>query len=329
MKASFSLLVVGVLALTIGLEATLGGGVAAAQVDSSVVRVRVVARSLQSGSVEFGIGYGDQRLLPSGRFLTPVLMEQHQGEWLNSTPVDIGGPVWVPAILGGAPGYQALDNLWRFRGFGRKSASVQVSARVLDSGRIEFGILHEGELLLPPSREMNPEQVQAQDDRWLNSSEVEITLGLPPAEMIRDLSTTLSMLQRRDAPPIDIARVCTLLAVTSPEPSVMQDAVRQNNWSAFEQLYPSTTHRLYGGVAIGPSADPAYLYASQNYREVHWDYTVADYYAFIVVEEHLGSPAWWVAEFDCRGIVFQENPFVPILVLDVGVPDQGRATLSP
>ena len=76
-----------------------GGGLIAtgygvAQLTSVETEVRVVARPHEDGRVEFAVqqrvgGEWGERLAPSSRYLTPRLIEERAGRWLNSSPITL------------------------------------------------------------------------------------------------------------------------------------------------------------------------------------------------------------------------------------------------
>ena len=51
--------------------------------------VRVVARSLADGRIEFGIEHNGERLLPRGRYMGEDQISAYNGRWLRSTPATI------------------------------------------------------------------------------------------------------------------------------------------------------------------------------------------------------------------------------------------------
>ena len=139
------------------LVAILGGAVVSSPVaaqDTTATadaEVRIVARELDSGRVEFGLQqrqtdntWGD-RQLPRVRFFPPTATV---GRWLVSSPLDL--PV----------------------------GEVRIVARKLDSGRIEFGLQRRrtdntwGDRQLPRVRFFPP---TARIDRWLASSPLTLT----------------------------------------------------------------------------------------------------------------------------------------------------------
>ena len=62
-------------------------GIAAGQ--SQTEEVRVVARSLAGGRIEFGVKRGGERVLPAGRYMGERQISTYDGRWLCSTPVQI------------------------------------------------------------------------------------------------------------------------------------------------------------------------------------------------------------------------------------------------
>ena len=78
--------------LTIGLLAVLAlgaAGIGFVAGQGQTEEVRVNARSLANGKIEFAIEHDGERLLPTGRFLTVALKNAGDGKWLRSTPVEI------------------------------------------------------------------------------------------------------------------------------------------------------------------------------------------------------------------------------------------------
>ena len=169
-----------------GLVAVVAGAVAASPVaaqdngGSSDVEVRIVARKLESGRVEFGLqqrqtdnSWGDRRL-PRVRFFPT---SAGVGRWLASSPLTL------PA------------------------GEVRIVARRLESGRVEFGLQQRqtdnswGDRRLPRVRFF---PTSAGVGRWLASSP--LTLGTsPPA----DRATTPTDGGRTDSPPADRATTPT------------------------------------------------------------------------------------------------------------------------
>ena len=137
------LLILGALVALVGVileVGLLGVNSVAAETYANVEEVRVIARPLENGSVEFGIENRGEQLLPQGRFLTSALIQQRQGEWLASTPVQIFGVPRVPAVLGGTPAYLSDENLWELDGFGKTAASLQINviARKMAPSSLRF-----------------------------------------------------------------------------------------------------------------------------------------------------------------------------------------------
>ena len=69
------------------------GGSTQQQTETVQTEVRVIARQLEDGRIEFGIRHGDEDLLPSSRYFPASVSHNN---WLKSTPVSI--PVDVPAV---------------------------------------------------------------------------------------------------------------------------------------------------------------------------------------------------------------------------------------
>ena len=140
------------LAALAGLVAAVLAAGAASALAQEASEVRISARRLADGRVEFalqhraGRGWGE-RALPASRYFPA---NAAVGRWLNSSPV---------------------------------SGDARISARRLADGRIEFALQQQnavggwGERVLPSSRYF-PRTAAA--GRWLNSSPVRIARGLPP-----------------------------------------------------------------------------------------------------------------------------------------------------
>ena len=156
---------------------------------SSAGEVRVVARELASGRVEFAVQqrHADDswagRLLPSRRFFPA---DAEVGRWLASSPLEVA------------------------------ASEVRVVARELASGRIEFAVQQRdaddswgGRLL--PSRRFFP--ADAEVGRWLASSPLQLTAP-PPAPVV---SQTLFGHLETDGP-------CAELPAHAPEGLCLVDA---------------------------------------------------------------------------------------------------------
>ena len=86
---SFTLAIVAI--VSVALIAT---GYGVAQLTSVETEVRVVARPHEDGRVEFAVqqrvdGEWGERIAPSSRYLTPRLIEERVGRWLNSSPITL------------------------------------------------------------------------------------------------------------------------------------------------------------------------------------------------------------------------------------------------
>ena len=86
---SFTLAIVAI--ASVALIAT---GYGVAQLTSVETEVRVVARPHEDGRVEFAVqqrvdGEWGERIAPSSRYLTPRLIEERAGRWLNSSPITL------------------------------------------------------------------------------------------------------------------------------------------------------------------------------------------------------------------------------------------------
>ena len=74
--------------------ALIATGYGVAQLTSVETEVRVVARPHEDGRVEFAVqqrvdGEWGERIAPSSRYLTPRLIEERVGRWLNSSPITL------------------------------------------------------------------------------------------------------------------------------------------------------------------------------------------------------------------------------------------------
>ena len=107
---------------------------------AAAVEGRIVAKLLADGRIEFGFQpVGSERILPSSRYF-PV---SSMGRWLVSSNV-----VYEGETLG------------------------QITARRIDDGRVEFGLIPTGgERILPSSRFF---PTNARVDGWLRSSVIEV-----------------------------------------------------------------------------------------------------------------------------------------------------------
>ena len=145
----------GLLAVLLGAVAAFGIGLAAAQ--NSGAEVRIEARRLGDGRVEFALSergtdgeWGD-RILPSSRYFPTG----SRGRWLRSSPVSVGA---------GAP-----------------APTVRIEARRLGDGRIEFALSERGtdgawgDRVLPSSRYFPT----GSRGRWLRSSPVFVGASAP------------------------------------------------------------------------------------------------------------------------------------------------------
>lgn len=65
------------------------GSVAWSATRTVETEVRVVARPHENGRIEFGIEHNGERILPTGRFVTPRHIEERVGDWLRSTSVTV------------------------------------------------------------------------------------------------------------------------------------------------------------------------------------------------------------------------------------------------
>ena len=86
---SFTLAIVAIVGV-----ALIATGYGVAQLTSVETEVRVVARPHEDGRVEFAVqqrvgGEWGERIAPSSRYLTPRLIEERVGRWLNSSPITL------------------------------------------------------------------------------------------------------------------------------------------------------------------------------------------------------------------------------------------------
>jgi len=127
----------------------------AAVVESGTDTVRIVARRLENGKIEFGLqqrrhdGSWGERVFPTARLFPTTASE---GSWLNSSAID----------LGVADSADSFDERVR----------VRITARLRSDGRVEFGLQeHDGVSWGErefPTRRFFP--TGARVDRWLHSS---------------------------------------------------------------------------------------------------------------------------------------------------------------
>ncbi len=126
------------------------------------IELRIKAQPHADGRVEFGLLYGDERLLPELRYLTPQLREQRVGVWLRSSVINlVGKPEIAPALAGGGGETAFVDQAqaWDTPGFGLTEERVYVAVVVHTDGRIEFALDHNGQRLSPDARYLTPELI--------------------------------------------------------------------------------------------------------------------------------------------------------------------------
>ena len=142
--------IAGLLAVLLGAVAALSIGLVAAQ--NSGVEVRIEARRLDDGRVEFALRErGGERILPRARYFPA---ETEAGRWLNAS--------WITVGEGSADRPSA-------------SGQVRIEARRLDDGRVEFALRERGgERILPRARYF-PAKTEA--GRWLNASWITVGEG--------------------------------------------------------------------------------------------------------------------------------------------------------
>ena len=131
-------------------------------VDSGLGDVRIVARKLANGKIEFGLQQRQDdtswggRLLPSARLFPP---DAEVGEWLVSSPLTVAVGESADALA--------------------EDVELRIVARLASDGRVEFGLQQRpdggvwGERQAPVRRYF---PADARSDRWLHSSVVVLTL---------------------------------------------------------------------------------------------------------------------------------------------------------
>ena len=133
----------GVLVVAVMVAGVVAAGAASAQdpavADGAASTVRIQARLLDSGKVEFGLQLdGDRTWLPQARLFPYQTAEV--GRWLFASP------------------YTLSDG-----------TTVRIQARLLDSGKVEFGLQLDGDRTWLPQARLFPYQT-AEVGRWLFAS---------------------------------------------------------------------------------------------------------------------------------------------------------------
>lgn len=274
--------------------------------EGATLEVRVIVKPHDDGGVEFGVEYDSERILPRGRFLSVELADARVGEWLSSTPVELIGPAALPAVLGGANEYGAIDNLWELPGFGRAIEIVRVYARPYADGRVEFMLGHNGQSLIPKARFLTPTLKAERAGEWLRSTSVDVVAQIPPAETVREFSLFAYNYRNvgDDRTLVDVARECALTRLTNPSPDIVSGIFAHGLTAEFKSLYPNIVSRVtknnYYSDRLAAGVDPAAMYTNQPYSYRWHESNVADHYAFVLENERDRLPSeWWVAEFTC------------------------------
>lgn len=153
------------MAAILGLLATLAGSIALAAADGEA-EVRISARQLEDGRVEFGLqqrvdGRWGERVLPRSRYFPA---DATINRWLNSTPMAVS----VAGADDLAEGPQASN-----------SVEVRITARRLGDRRVEFALQQRmdgewGDRILTRGRYFPP---TARVNRWLNSTPLMVSVG--------------------------------------------------------------------------------------------------------------------------------------------------------
>ena len=140
---------VGLLVMVAAVAA--GAGVAWGQSRTQDVEVRVAARSVEDGRIEFAIEYDGERVLPRGRYMNSRQINARNDNWLRSTPVTIS----VPIAEAAAPSSSALSAAEAVRGTGQAVqplslatgvyyCDVSISGNSTDYGAGHFSVTFEG-----------------------------------------------------------------------------------------------------------------------------------------------------------------------------------------
>lgn len=75
--------------MLLGALATVAGISVYAQLRTVEIDVRVAARPLADGRIEFAVEHNGERMSPRSRYLSPALIRDRVGDWLRSSPVTL------------------------------------------------------------------------------------------------------------------------------------------------------------------------------------------------------------------------------------------------
>ena len=284
-----------------------------AQEDSggSQIELRVIARPLEDGRIEFGIEHRGEQILPTARYLTQRLIQQRRGQWLSSTPVEVVGDSLAPPALSAGPDadealYRDVGDLWETRGFGRAVEVVRVAAQPLADGRIEFALEHNGERVQPNARYLTPQLIRDRQGDWLRSSPVSITAAVTPAELVRAESTAAvnadpyAMWRRSSATPVDVAAACELATLEFLTEGPAESLYGRGAWES----HPQFSHHVRSTVWTRDhdwEGSEWVLIRADEAADASFDAKVpASSYGFMVQDIRWRAPTvWWLAEFRC------------------------------
>ena len=257
--------------------------------DELLFALQVIVLPQADGMVEFGVRQGESAHYPLSRFLN--MNTATRGRWLASSIVPLDGPPPQPLALSAGTDEEAAEQYrgpgWEVRDFGIVPLNLRVAVRVHSDGYVEFGILHDGDRLLPDVRWLSPATREANINQALVSSEVTIDVGQSPADLVRELSLELA----NDVRP-DVAQICVLESATE----------KADRRTAVEDWYEA--HR--DARVIGETAD--YGQRLDSSQEAAWVYSSgrvtrgqpADRYVFIVRDVRYQQPTiFWSADFNC------------------------------
>ena len=284
---------------------------AAQDAGGSQIELRVIARPLEDGRIEFGIEHRGEQILPTARYLTQRLIQQRRGQWLSSTPVEVvGDSLAPPALTAGTDAeevlYRDVGDLWETRGFGRSVEVVRVAAQPLADGRIEFAIEHNGERVQPDARYLTPQLIRDRQGDWLRSSPVSITAAVTPAELVRAESTAAvnadpyAMWRRSSATPVDVAAACELATLEFLTEGPAESLYGRGAWES----HPQFSHHVRSTVWTRDhdwEESEWVLIRADEAADASFDAKVpASSYGFMVQDIRWRAPTvWWLAEFRC------------------------------
>lgn len=284
-----------------------------AQEDSggSQIELRVIARPLEDGRIEFGVEHRGEQILPTARYLTQRLIQQRRGQWLSSTPVEVVDDSLAPPALSAGPDadealYRDVGDLWETRGFGRAVEVVRVAAQPLADGRIEFALEHNGERIQPEARYLTPQLIRDRQGDWLRSSPVSITAAVTPAELVRAESTAAvnadpdAMWRRSGVTPVDVAAACELATLEFLTEGPAESLYGRGAWES----HPQFSHHVRSTVwTRGHDWEESewVLIRADEAADASFDAKVpARIYGFMVQDIRWRAPTvWWLAEFRC------------------------------